>query len=305
MPVTRPKKTTAAAGSKIPKPAKVGSENQEEGPQVKRSSSPPHGAPKKRTAFIDITNAHKVQISVPGRKKEAVKKPVKKIGAASVPTKNRDNLKKSLPVTSDRPKAERETVDEEEERAASAPGEEPATSAPPAVREVPAHLRKPDIPPEFDIDSENCDDCYLCPEYAKEIFDYLKQREEKFVLADYMHMQPSLNAEMRAILVDWLVEVQENFELFHETLYLAVKMTDHYLSKTPVDREMLQLVGSTAMLIASKFEERSPPCMEDFLYICDDAYRREELISTEASMLQTLVFDINIPIPVPIPQALR
>ncbi|XP_056884092.1 G2/mitotic-specific cyclin-B3 isoform X1 [Takifugu flavidus] len=327
MPVTRPKKTTAAAGSKIPKPAKVGSENQEEGPQVKRSSSPPHGAPKKRTAFIDITNAvgpsltdagvvlgtesreaetlwrrpraqaHKVQISIPGRKKEAVKKPVKKIGAASVPTKNRDNLKKSLPVTSDRPKAERETVDKEEERAASAPGEEPATSAPPAVREVPAHLRKPDIPPEFDIDSENCDDCYLCPEYAKEIFDYLKQREEKFVLADYMHMQPSLNAEMRAILVDWLVEVQENFELFHETLYLAVKMTDHYLSKTPVDREMLQLVGSTAMLIASKFEERSPPCMEDFLYICDDAYRREELISTEASMLQTLVFDINIPIP--------
>lgn len=95
MPVTRPKKSTAAAGSKIPKPAKVGSENQvracgsqpglprlprvyhpgnvttmrvvvsccdvlrvlqEEGPQVKRSSSPPHGAPKKRTAFIDITN---------------------------------------------------------------------------------------------------------------------------------------------------------------------------------------------------------------------------------------------------------
>ena len=47
---------------------------------------------------------------------------------------------------------------------------------------------------------------------------------------------------------------QENFELYHETLYLAVKMTDHYLSKTPVHREMLQLVGSTAMLIASKFE---------------------------------------------------
>lgn len=50
---------------------------------------------------------------------------------------------------------------------------------------------------------------------------------------------------------------QENFELFHETLYLAVKMTDHYLSTTPVHREMLQLVGSTAMLIASKFEVRT------------------------------------------------
>lgn len=50
------------------------------------------------------------------------------------------------------------------------------------------------------------------------------------------------------------VVLQENFELYHETLYLAVKITDHYLSKTPVHREMLQLVGSTAMLIASKFE---------------------------------------------------
>lgn len=44
-------------------------------------------------------------------------------------------------------------------------------------------------------------------------------------------------------------------------------------------------------------QERSPPCMEDFLYICDDAYKREELISMEASILQTLAFDINIPIP--------
>lgn len=29
---------------------------QEKAPQVKRSSSPPKAAPKKRTAFIDITN---------------------------------------------------------------------------------------------------------------------------------------------------------------------------------------------------------------------------------------------------------
>lgn len=44
-------------------------------------------------------------------------------------------------------------------------------------------------------------------------------------------------------------------------------------------------------------QERSPPCVDDFLYICDDAYKREELISMEASILQALSFDINIPIP--------
>ncbi|XP_008293207.1 G2/mitotic-specific cyclin-B3 [Stegastes partitus] len=301
MPLSRGKKPTTTAGSKIPKLGAASTENQDEGPQVKRSSSPPHGAPKKRTAFIDITNAHKVQISIPGRKKDAGKKAAKKTGSISVSAKNQANLKKSSSVSSEETTTEREKTDTEEEREeqkdVAAPVEQLEDAAPPAAREVPAHLQKQLIPKEFDIDSENSEDSYMCPEYAKDIFDYLKQREEKFVLCDYMPKQPSLNPEMRAILIDWLVEVQENFELYHETLYLAVKMTDHFLSKTPVHREMLQLVGSTTMLIASKFEERSPPCVDDFLYICDDAYKREELISMEANILQTLSFDINIPIP--------
>uniref|UniRef100_A0A3P8QLR6 G2/mitotic-specific cyclin-B2 n=1 Tax=Astatotilapia calliptera TaxID=8154 RepID=A0A3P8QLR6_ASTCA len=256
MPFPRGRKPTAAAGSKIPKLNATASENQEDATQVKRSSSPPRGAPKKRTAFIDITNAHKVQISFPGKKKEPGKKTAKKTSSTSARC---EKLFLSCVSFSFHPSMQ--------------------------------------IPKEFDIDSENSEDCYMCPEYAKDIFDYLKNREEKFVLCNYMPTQPSLNSEMRAILIDWLVEVQENFELYHETLYLAVKMTDHYLAKTPVHREMLQLVGSTAMLVASKFEEHSPPCVDDFLYICDDAYKREELISMEESILQTLSFDINIPIP--------
>uniref|UniRef100_A0A8C2WTU9 G2/mitotic-specific cyclin-B2 n=1 Tax=Cyclopterus lumpus TaxID=8103 RepID=A0A8C2WTU9_CYCLU len=289
MPLTRGKKPAFTAGNKIPK-LNATSENQEEGPQVKRSSSPPHGAPKKRTAFIDITNAHKVHISLPGKKKKkeaAAKKQVKKTSAAaSLSAKNHANLTKSSSESSEDTPTE-----------AAAPVEELVAAAPPAAGEVPAHLQKQQIPAEFDIDSENSEDCYMCPEYAKDIFDYLKRREEKFVLHDYMSDQTSLNPEMRAILIDWLVEVQENFELYHETLYLAVKMADHYLAKTPVHRELLQLVGSTTMLIASKFEERSPPCVDDFLYICDDAYKREEIISMEANILQTLSFDISIPIP--------
>lgn len=45
-------------------------------------------------------------------------------------------------------------------------------------------------------------------------------------------------------------------DLFHETLYLAVKLTDHFLARAPVQRDMLQLVGATALLLASKFEVR-------------------------------------------------
>ena len=78
--------------------------------------------------------------------------------------------------------------------------------------------------------------------------------QEYFSVEPYMPRQPDITAAMRTILVDWLVEVQENFELFHETLYIAVKLTDLYLSRREVKREYLQLVGATCMLIASKFE---------------------------------------------------
>ena len=77
-----------------------------------------------------------------------------------------------------------------------------------------------------------------------------------FRLAAYMSGQDDITPTMRAILIDWLIEVQENFELFHETLYLAVQLTDHYLAGSQVQREYLQLVGATAMLIAAKFEVR-------------------------------------------------
>jgi len=69
-----------------------------------------------------------------------------------------------------------------------------------------------------------------------------------------MHHQPQLTTNMRAILVDWLVDVQQNFEMIHETLYLAVKLTDRYLEREQIRKDRLQLLGTTAMLVASKYE---------------------------------------------------
>ena len=67
-----------------------------------------------------------------------------------------------------------------------------------------------------------------------------------------MDKQPSLNGMMRAILVDWLVEVHMKFRLMPETLYLSVNIIDRYLSKVQVERKKLQLVGVTALLVACK-----------------------------------------------------
>lgn len=59
---------------------------------------------------------------------------------------------------------------------------------------------------------------------------------------------------MRSILMDWMVEVQENFELNHETLYLAVKLVDLYLMEVQINKDTLQLLGASAMFISAKFD---------------------------------------------------
>lgn len=77
--------------------------------------------------------------------------------------------------------------------------------------------------------------------------------------AGYMKKQPDITNSMRAILVDWLVEVGEEYKLQNETLYLAVNYIDRFLSSMSVLRGKLQLVGTAAMLLASYV----PFCMLD------------------------------------------
>ena len=83
---------------------------------------------------------------------------------------------------------------------------------------------------------------------------YIIYLQKLFQVGKYMEDSKELTPGMRAILIDWLVEVQENFELYHETLYLAVRIVDLYLQKKETEKQNLQLVGATAMLIAAKIE---------------------------------------------------
>ncbi|XP_043284432.1 G2/mitotic-specific cyclin-B3 [Venturia canescens] len=155
-----------------------------------------------------------------------------------------------------------------------------------------------ELPPgvQWDFDAENWRDPYQVSQYAMEIFEYLKGREKLFVITDYMERQVCLSRWMRSLLVDWMVEVQESFELNHETLYLAVKLVDLYLTKVTVGKETLQLLGAASLFIASKFDERIPPMVEDFLYICDGAYSQRELIRMEMNVLKIVDFDLGIPL---------
>jgi len=148
------------------------------------------------------------------------------------------------------------------------------------------------------VDLRDKDDPQLVVEYVHEIMAYLKSMEARFhPKASYMSKQRDINSRMREILIDWLNEVHLKFKLRIETLYLTVNLIDRFLSIRAVSRTKLQLVGCTAMLIASKYEEIYAPEVKDFVYISDRAYTREQILAMESAMLSALKFDLTVAYP--------
>ncbi|XP_068281573.1 cyclin-A1 [Nyctibius grandis] len=133
-------------------------------------------------------------------------------------------------------------------------------------------------------------------EYAEDIHQYLREAEVRFrPKPNYMRKQPDITTGMRAILVDWLVEVGEEYKLRTETLYLAVNFLDRFLSCMSVLRGKLQLVGTAAILLAAKYEEIYPPQVDEFVYITDDTYTKRQLLRMEHLILKVLAFDLTAP----------
>uniref|UniRef100_A0A0E0N811 Uncharacterized protein n=1 Tax=Oryza rufipogon TaxID=4529 RepID=A0A0E0N811_ORYRU len=168
-----------------------------------------------------------------------------------------------------------------------------------------AEPKKPAPPPApavvvvVDDDEEGEGDPQLCAPYASDINSYLRSMEvqaKRRPAADYIEtVQVDVTANMRGILVDWLVEVAEEYKLVSDTLYLTVSYIDRFLSAKSINRQKLQLLGVSAMLIASKYEEISPPNVEDFCYITDNTYMKQEVVKMERDILNVLKFEMGNP----------
>ncbi|KAG2620705.1 hypothetical protein PVAP13_3NG203900 [Panicum virgatum] len=161
---------------------------------------------------------------------------------------------------------------------------------------------KKNAPHPMEIDcvcavDNNKDDPRLYPALASDIYMLLREAESKErPSADYMEtIQKDINPSMRAILVDWLVEVADEYRLVPDTLYLTVNYIDRYLSGNKISRRRLQLLGVACMLIAAKREEICAPQVEEFCYITDNTYFRDEVLEMEASVLNSLKFQMSAP----------
>ncbi|NXW94573.1 CCNB1 protein, partial [Alopecoenas beccarii] len=148
-----------------------------------------------------------------------------------------------------------------------------------------------------DVDVKANTDLNSCSSYAKDIYKYLRDLEEsQSVRPKYLDGQ-KITGNMRAMLIDWLVRVQIKFELHDETLYMTLAIIDRFIQDNAVTKRTLQLVGVTAMFIASKYEEVCSPTPEDFAYVTNHSYTALQICQMEMKILQALDFRLGRPLP--------
>ncbi len=155
------------------------------------------------------------------------------------------------------------------------------------------------------------------PMYLVRYLHYLKCLESKmYPLKDYMAPPPPSSSSSgsgaaaagppvcvqsdllpvhRSMLVDWLVEVIDVFEMSVRTVFMAVNYTDRFLALEKVERRRFQLLGATCLHIASKCEDVSYIGVEDLVVCADKVYKPEDVLQLEEHVLNALDFRICVP----------
>lgn len=222
-----------------------------------------------------------------------LKRPASGSGIAGHPTK-----KRSKPTKQEEPEEELENVVPQPNVEAVPEPTKPAEPKAEPKQSASAHDIEAIEEDWTDLDREDMDDPLMVSEYVVEIFEYMKELEiATMANPDYMDNQNELEWKMRGILVDWLLEVHTRFRLLPETLFLAVNIIDRFLSTKIVQLDRLQLVGVTAMFIASKYEEVLSPHVQNFRHVADDGFSEEEILSAERFVLSALNYDLSYPNP--------
>ncbi|KDE06326.1 hypothetical protein MVLG_03364 [Microbotryum lychnidis-dioicae p1A1 Lamole] len=137
-------------------------------------------------------------------------------------------------------------------------------------------------------------DTTMVAEYSDEIFAYMSELEETCMPNPrYMDHQSEIEWPMRTTLIDWLLQVHMRYHMLPETLWIAINIIDRFLSNRVVSLVKFQLVGVTAMFIAAKYEEILAPSVEEFVFMTESGYTRDEILKGERIILQSLEFNIS------------
>ncbi|VDL80084.1 unnamed protein product [Nippostrongylus brasiliensis] len=86
-----------------------------------------------------------------------------------------------------------------------------------------------------------------------------------------LEKHPDLAARTRSILVDWMMEVCACEKQHRETFHLAVDYVDRFLATFEgIKSHTFQLVGTSALFLASKYEVITSICSLFFMLYCKE-----------------------------------
>ncbi|KAK4412809.1 G2/mitotic-specific cyclin-1 [Sesamum alatum] len=227
-------------------------------------------------------------------KRAAVRKPAQKKAATTKPKP--EEIIEISPDTTEAAEKEKPVKEKAEEK--SSKKKAPTLTSTLSARSKAASglSNKPKVQ-IVDIDAADVNNDLAVVEYVDEIYKFYKSVENEGRVHDYMDSQPEINEKMRAILIDWLIQVHHKFELNPETLYLTINIVDRYLAAKTTSRRELQLVGLGAMLIASKYEEIWAPEVNELVCISDRTYTNQQVLVMEKRILGTLEWYLTVPTP--------
>jgi len=131
-------------------------------------------------------------------------------------------------------------------------------------------------------------------DYASDIIQTLKEKD--------MSMRPAaclarhkITPNLRAKMVDWMVEVMCSYKCSDQAFFLAVNFMDNFFEKTQMtaNGNDLHLVGVTTMFMAAKFEEIYPMRLSVVHEkIAHKKLSIEEIMQKEGEILQALNFNL-------------
>ncbi len=102
-------------------------------------------------------------------------------------------------------------------------------------------------------------------------------------------------------MIEFLGDLARDFKLSEYTPFLAASYVDGYMAAAPVSacpkKVELQLLATTALLIASKYEDVEFPCLKDLAYLTEGQWTERDILSAESAILERLRFDMHIETP--------
>ena len=115
-----------------------------------------------------------------------------------------------------------------------------------------------------------------------------------FLMTDYMKNINELDPVKRTILLDWVMAICYSTRFKRETFHMTVSLIDICFTKLKqISVDEFQLLGTTCLLISSKYLEISIPSLKKFSEFTGETYSVKEIKDYENKILGLLKWKIS------------